>query len=83
MTRFLEFSTLDDAKAFQARMNALEGYPNAGTKTERYCLVTKHPSQKRWVAPVDGTEENKIAGTEKTALKASTDVVTFFLVEGG
>lgn len=78
MTQFLEFSTEAEAEAFQAKMDAQEGYPNAATKTDRYCLVTKHPSQKRWVAPVDRPQEGKLTEQEKTAQKSLNDVKGFF-----
>ena len=78
MTKFLEFTSEADAKAFQAGMNMLEGYPNAATKTDRYCLATKHPSKNRWVCPVDTKEQDKITGLEKAALKAPFDVTEFF-----
>ena len=81
MTKFLEFTSEADAKAFQAKMDTLEGYPNKATKTEHYCLVTKHPSQKRWACPVDTNEQDALTGLEKAALKTPLDVAAFFPTE--
>ncbi len=81
MTRFLEFSSDADAKAFVAKMDAKMGYPNPKTKTERYTMAVKHPSGKRWVCAVDAGEQPKLAALEKDALKTPATTAEFFPVE--
>ena len=47
------FTSIDSALAFDALVSFAMGWPNAKTKTDRYCEPQKHIAQNRWAMPVE------------------------------
>lgn len=47
------FQNLEDALSFDSAVSAAMGWPNAETKTERYCEPQKHISRNLWAMPVE------------------------------
>lgn len=47
------FTNIDSAFAFDAAVSLAMGWPNAETKTDRYCQPQKHVTQDRWAMPIE------------------------------
>ncbi len=81
MTKYLEFSSIDEANAFVATLNASMGYPNSETKTESYTMSAPHPSDGRAVCAVGEDAETHLSSAEFLALVDRAIVEEFFPTE--
>ncbi|MBS4050724.1 MAG: hypothetical protein KGZ69_05935 [Methylomonas sp.] len=85
--RYLEFSSMEEARAFAGKMSVVMGYRNKDgspttmgveTKTADYTVAVKHPKTEKAIVGIMEKDFGVLSGEQRRALKSADDVREFY-----